>query len=113
MSLQINPSVEADRQAYLDRLYFMSGRTNGLYSGLYQQRIRELVEHDMRSCSRKRPTRLEDLDLPFVVYGALRRAGYSLISEIAALSDDQLLAIKNIGPTNLRTLRQALEKINE
>lgn len=35
------------RQDYLEHLYAQSGRTNGLYTGLYQQRIRELVQQDM------------------------------------------------------------------
>jgi hypothetical protein len=36
------------RQAYLDRLYQLSGRTCGTYTGLLAERQRVLVERDMR-----------------------------------------------------------------
>jgi hypothetical protein len=42
-----NPTIEQRRQAYLDWLYERYGRTDGLYTGLYRQRIRELVQRDM------------------------------------------------------------------
>lgn len=42
-----DPTTEARRQAYLDALYERSGRTNGLYTGLYQRRLQELTEADM------------------------------------------------------------------
>lgn len=39
--------IEEDRKArYLDWLYDRSGRTNGLYTGLYLERIAELVQQD-------------------------------------------------------------------
>lgn len=38
---------EERRQRYLEWLYERSLRTDGLYTGLYQQRIKELIEHDM------------------------------------------------------------------
>jgi hypothetical protein len=43
----INPMIDARQQAYLEWLYIRYGRTNGLYTGLYRQRIRELVQRDM------------------------------------------------------------------
>lgn len=43
----INPTVEARRQKYLDWLYERYGRTNCTYTGLLQQRLKELLEHDM------------------------------------------------------------------
>jgi len=42
-----NPRIEQRRQLYLDWLYQRYGRSNGLYTGLYGQRIRELVQRDM------------------------------------------------------------------
>jgi hypothetical protein len=42
-----NPTIEQRRQAYLDWLYERYGRTDGLYTGLYRRRIRELVQRDM------------------------------------------------------------------
>lgn len=44
----IDPITEARRQAYLERLYHQSGRSCGTYTGLLQQRQRELLERDMR-----------------------------------------------------------------
>ena len=39
--------IQEDRKArYLDWLYDRFGRTNGLYTGLYQERIKELIERD-------------------------------------------------------------------
>jgi hypothetical protein len=38
---------EDRRQKYLEWLYARSNRTNGLYTGLFQQRIAELVHKDM------------------------------------------------------------------
>jgi hypothetical protein len=45
--MEINPITEQRRQDYLDALYARSGRTCNTYTGLYQQRITELVERDM------------------------------------------------------------------
>jgi hypothetical protein len=45
--MEINPITEQRRQDYLDALYTKSGRTCNTYTGLYQQRITELVERDM------------------------------------------------------------------
>jgi hypothetical protein len=42
-----NSTIEQRRQAYLDWLYERYACTDGLYTGLYQQRIRELVQRDM------------------------------------------------------------------
>lgn len=44
----LNHKTEQRRQDYLDWLYTRSGRTCGLYTGLYQARQRELIEEDMR-----------------------------------------------------------------
>lgn len=41
--------LQQRRQDYLDHLYNQSGRTNGLYTGLFQQRLRQLVEQDMEA----------------------------------------------------------------
>lgn len=43
----INPQLENQRQRYLEWLYAQSGRTNGLYTGLYQNRKQELIDQDM------------------------------------------------------------------
>lgn len=44
---QINPVIENRRQQYLDWLYVRYGRTDGTYTGLLQQRIKELLQQDM------------------------------------------------------------------
>jgi len=43
-----NPTTEQRRQDYLDALYERSGRTCSTYTGLYQERIAQLVERDMQ-----------------------------------------------------------------
>lgn len=42
-----NSTIENRRQAYLEWLYKRYACTDGLYSGLYRQRINELVQRDM------------------------------------------------------------------
>ena len=46
MNPQLDPREQQARADYIERLYSMSGRTNGLYTGLYQQRVAELVAID-------------------------------------------------------------------
>ena len=46
--MTIDPACEQRRQAYLDALYELSGRTCGTYTGLFQERLTELVENDMQ-----------------------------------------------------------------
>lgn len=45
----IDHVAEQRRQNYLDFLYIESGRTNNIYSGLYLERLRKLVEDDMNA----------------------------------------------------------------
>lgn len=47
--MTIDHRTEQRRQTYLEHLYAQSGRTNGLYTGLFQQRLRQLVEQDMEA----------------------------------------------------------------
>ena len=48
-SLRTVDHVQEDRKArYLDWLYEQSSRTSEVYTGLYQERIRQLVEQDMQ-----------------------------------------------------------------
>lgn len=47
--MTVDPREQQRRQDYLEHLYTRSGRTNGLYTGLFQQRLRELVEQDMEA----------------------------------------------------------------
>lgn len=43
----IDYAREARRQRYIERLYERSGRSNGLYTGLYQEHIARLIADDM------------------------------------------------------------------
>lgn len=45
--MKIDPIIEQRRQDYLEWLYLASGRNNGLYTGLVQQRKQELMKKDM------------------------------------------------------------------
>ena len=49
-----DPILETRRQAYLETLYQRSGRTCSTYTGLYQQRQRELIEQDMAAALAER-----------------------------------------------------------
>ncbi len=46
--MTIDPAREQRRQDYLEALYERSGRTCSTYTGLYQERLRRLVERDMQ-----------------------------------------------------------------
>lgn len=46
-AMKIDPIIENRRQAYLDWLYERSNKSNQLYTGLYQNRIKELIQKDM------------------------------------------------------------------
>jgi len=46
--MTIDPTTEQRRQDYLDVLYERSGRTCSTYTGLYQERLSELVKRDMQ-----------------------------------------------------------------
>lgn len=46
--MTIDPAREQRRQDYLDALYERSGRTCSTYTGLYQERLAQLVESDMQ-----------------------------------------------------------------
>ena len=70
-----DPNTEQRRQDYLEWLYRRSGRTSGLYTGLYQERQRELLLADMAAVTPRTP--LSD------------RVGLPAIIEIAAWLRDQ------------------------
>lgn len=53
-SMTINPTTEQRRQNYLDALYERSDRTCGTYTGLYQERLTELVQRDMQEILSRR-----------------------------------------------------------
>ena len=44
----VDPVVEQRRADYMEWLYEQSGRTNCIYTGLFEERRRDLVERDMR-----------------------------------------------------------------
>jgi hypothetical protein len=46
--MTIDPAREQRRQDYLDALYEQSGRTCSTYTGLYQERLAQLVESDIQ-----------------------------------------------------------------
>lgn len=43
----VDPVVEQRRADYMEWLYGQSGRTNCIYTGLFEERKRFLVERDM------------------------------------------------------------------
>lgn len=54
--------------------------------------------------------RIADLNLPQLVYGALRRAGYTYLDQVSHLTDAQLLSVRNLGPKGLSLLRGKLQR---
>ena len=46
MNPELDPREQKARSDYIQHLYLSSGRTNGLYTGLYQERIKQLVAID-------------------------------------------------------------------
>lgn len=46
--MTIDSTTEQRRQDYLDALYERSSRTCSTYTGLYQERLTELVQRDMQ-----------------------------------------------------------------
>ena len=51
---------------------------------------------------------LEELQLPVRAYNSLRRAGIHTVGELSARSEDDLLAIENLGPQSVREIKQRL-----
>jgi carbon monoxide dehydrogenase subunit G len=51
---------------------------------------------------------LEELQLPVRAYNSLRRAGIHTVSELSARTEDDLLAIENLGPQSVRDIKQRL-----
>ncbi len=51
---------------------------------------------------------LEELQLPLRAYNSLRRAGIHTVGELSARTEDDLLAIENLGPQSIREIKQRL-----
>ena len=51
---------------------------------------------------------LEELQLPVRAYNSLRRAGIHTVGELSARTEDDLLAIENLGPRSVREIKQRL-----
>lgn len=51
---------------------------------------------------------LEELQLPVRAYNSLRRAGIHTVGELSARTEDDLLAIENLGPQSVRDIKQRL-----
>jgi len=51
---------------------------------------------------------LEELQLPVRAYNSLRRAGIHTVGELSTRTEDDLLAIENLGPQSVREIKQRL-----
>src|SRR5215813_2779374 len=51
---------------------------------------------------------LEELQLPVRAYNSLRRAGIHTVDDLSARTEDDLLAIENLGPQSVREIKQRL-----
>jgi carbon monoxide dehydrogenase subunit G len=51
---------------------------------------------------------LEELQLPVRAYNSLRRAGIHTVGELSARTEEDLLAIENLGPQSVREIKQRL-----
>jgi len=111
----IDPALEHLRDRYLQWLFMRSGRSCSTYTGLFSERVRELVTADMYAFESLYPTDctgfrvpLSELPLPLMTYHALRRGGYRYVDEVEHLADDELLKLRQLGSKGLTALRTAL-----
>jgi carbon monoxide dehydrogenase subunit G len=51
---------------------------------------------------------LDELELPVRAYNSLRRAGIHTVGDLSARTEDDLLAIENLGPQSVREIKQRL-----
>jgi carbon monoxide dehydrogenase subunit G len=51
---------------------------------------------------------IEELDLPVRAYNSLRREGIHTVADLAARTENDLLAIQNLGPQSVKEIRQKL-----
>ncbi len=54
------------------------------------------------------PVSIDDLELPTRISSALKEAGISTVNQLRAMSDEELLAVKGIGPKTLVQLKDRL-----
>ena len=54
---------------------------------------------------------LEELNLPVRAYNSLRRVGIHNVDELSARTEDELLAIENLGPQSVKEIKQRLADI--
>ena len=55
---------------------------------------------------------LDCLNLPPLYYGALRRAGYNYVHEVAPLPEDSLRTIRNIGQVGAHMITKAVARFH-
>lgn len=109
----IDPRTENRRQAYLEWLYRRSGRTNGIYTGLYRARLQELINTDMEAAvpSLRERIPLKALSLDSRTRSALSRSGFRWVDEIEGLDEERLLRIRKIGAYSARRIQAALQQL--
>jgi len=56
---------------------------------------------------------LEELQLPVRAYNSLRRAGIHTVGDLSARTEDDLLAIENLGPQSVREIKQRLAGVGQ
>ena len=56
---------------------------------------------------------LEELQLPVRAYNSLRRAGIHTVGDLSARTEDDLLAIENLGPQSRREIKQRLAGLGQ
>ena len=54
------------------------------------------------------PASLEELALPVRAYNSLRRVGIHTVDDLSARTEDDLLAIENLGPQSVREIKERL-----
>ncbi len=54
---------------------------------------------------------LMEMDLSVRTYYRLKRAGYSYLSELAVLTHDDLMKIRNLGPQSVREIEDRIEAL--
>ena len=78
-----------------------------------QDHVEAAADDEMESAAPGQPsdvqsTPIEDLNLPVRSYNSLRREGIHTVGDLAFRTEEQLLAISNIGPASVEEIKQKL-----
>lgn len=68
---------------------------------------KEVVAPAQQETGTEKP--IDDLDLSVKTYNCLRKAGIDTINEVATMTDDELIKVKNVSPKTLKEIKEKLD----